>query len=280
MPGMRVFVTGLVWVLVVAAAAYWLVVVAMVLLQDRLLFLPDTPSRTLEADPGRIGLSFEPVTIRTQDGVLLRGWYIPSDAPRGVVLFFHGNAGNISHRLDSIEVFHGLGLDTLIFDYRGYGESEGRASEAGLKRDARAAWRYLTEEKAIAPDRIVLFGRSLGAAVAAGLAAETRPAGVILESGFVSVPDLGARLYPWLPVRLLSRLKFATADYLESVESPVLVIHSRDDEIIPFAQGQALFAAARDPKRLLEIEGGHNDGFLVSGGRYRNGLGSFLADVL
>jgi hypothetical protein len=284
MPGKRVSVNSLLGIVFAALVAYGLVVAAMVVMQPRLLFLPDMPSRVVDLDPGALGLAFEPVTIRTDDGVALDGWYVPAERPRGVVLFFHGNAGNIAHRLDSVKIFNDLNLDTLIFDYRGYGRSEGAASEAGLTRDAEAVWRYLTETRGVQPERIVLFGRSLGAAVAAGLAAGTEsgavPAGVIVESGFVSVPDLGARLYPWLPVRWLATLDFPTAEYLKSIASPVLVIHSRDDEIIPFVQGEALFEAAREPKRILVLQGGHNDGFLVSGRGYADGIDAFIAEAL
>ncbi|MEJ8571900.1 alpha/beta hydrolase [Microbaculum marinum] len=273
-------VTSLLYVLVGALVSYGLVVAAMLVLQPRLLFLPNVSTRSIEADPGDIGLAFEPVAIRTADGILLDGWYVPAVAPRGVLLFFHGNAGNISHRLESVRIFHELDLDVLLIDYRGYGRSEGSPSEAGLGRDAEAAWRYLVEHRETAPEKIVIFGRSLGASVAARLAADRKPAGVILESGFVSVPDLGARMYPWLPVRTLSRLKFPTIDHVRSIRSPVMIVHSRGDEIIPFADGQALYEAASAPKRFLEIEGGHNDGFLVSGRRYTDGLAAFLAEVL
>ena len=288
MQGKRVSVNSILGLVFAVVAAYGLVVAAMAVMQPRLLFLPDMPSRVVDLDPGALGLAFEPVTIRTDDGVALDGWYVPAERPRGVVLFFHGNAGNIAHRLDSVKIFNDLNLDTLIFDYRGYGRSEGAASETGLTRDAEAVWRYLTETRGVQPERIVLFGRSLGAAVAAGLATGlaaapdggVAPAGLIVESGFVSVPDLGARLYPWLPVRWLATLKFPTADYLKSVASPVLVIHSRDDEIIPFAQGEALYEAARDPKRFLVLQGGHNDGFLASGQRYGDGIDAFISEAL
>lgn len=274
----------LTFVIVALVVGYGAAVAGVYVMQPRLLFLPDLPSRTVEREPDAIGLAFEPVTIRTSDNVDLDGWYVPADNPRGVLLFFHGNAGNISHRLDSLKIFNDLGLDTLIFDYRGYGRSGGTVSEPGLKRDAEAAWRYLTVERGVPADQIVLFGRSLGAGVAAGLASELAttqsPAGLILESGFISVPDLGAELYPWLPVRLLSRLQFPTADHLKAVSSPVLVVHSRDDEIIPFAHGEALFAAAGEPKRFLELSGGHNNGFLMSGEAYRKGLDAFLSASL
>ena len=267
-------------ILVLAAAGYVALLVAMYAFQSRLIFLPDMPSRAVGAGPDSIGLAFESVEILAEDGIMLHAWYLPAIEPRGTVLFFHGNAGNISHRLDSLRVFNQLGLSTLIFDYRGYGRSEGKVSEAGFYLDAEAAWRHLTVERGIPAAEIVLFGRSMGAAVAASVADGHRPGALIIESGFVSVPDMAADLYPWLPARRLARIGFPTGDYLRSVTCPVLVVHSRDDEIIPFGHGQILFEMAREPKQFLELRGGHNDGFLVSGRQYHDGLDAFLAASL
>ncbi|MEK7797018.1 MAG: alpha/beta hydrolase, partial [Pseudomonadota bacterium] len=195
------------------------------------------------------------------------------------LLFCHGNAGNISHRLESIRQFHQLGLNVFIFDYRGYGESEGVPTEAGTYRDAEAARRYLVETRGLAPEHIVYFGRSLGAAIAAWLATQHPPRALIVESAFTSVPDFGAEIYPWLPVRLLARLRYPTQEYLRSVQAPVLVIHSRDDEIVSFRHAEKLYESANSPKELLEIRGGHNDGFLVSGAQYTRRLDDFLRRV-
>jgi uncharacterized protein len=281
--------------LLTAAVAYAALAGAMFLGQARLLYLPDLPSRALVDTPQRIGLVHEDVFIETEDGLRLHGWYLPAPRARGSLLFFHGNAGNISHRLDSLRIFHRLRLDVLIVDYRGYGRSEGRPDEAGLQRDARAAWRYLVELRGEAPARIVLFGRSLGGAVAAVLAAElaggragtgpagalgAQPAALILESSFISVPELAADLYPWLPARRLARLRHDTLGALADVRCPVLVVHSRDDEIIPWRHGQALHDAARPPKALLELGGDHNQGFLQSGEAYVRGLDAFLGQHL
>ena len=244
--------------------------------QNSLLFLPDIGGRDLATTPQRFGLEYQEVTLTTSDGESLHGWYLPAPGARHTLLFFHGNAGNISHRLDSLLLFRQLGLSQLILDYRGYGRSSGRPSEAGLYRDAQAAWDYLTGERGLAPGQIVLFGRSLGGALAVWLAAKERPAGLIVESSFTSVPDLGAELYPWLPVRWLSRLRFDSSSRIAQVRVPLLLVHSRDDEIIPFTHGQALFAVANPPKRFLELRGGHNDGFLVSREPYLKGLSSFF----
>ena len=267
-------------IIVMAAAAYAVVLLALFVFQSRLVYFPNMPSRAIGPGPDSIGLAYEPVEIITEDGIKLDAWYVPAQEPHGVVLFFHGNAGNISHRLDSLRIFNALNLDTLIFDYRGYGRSEGKVSEQGTYRDGEAVWRYLTETRGIAATEIVIFGRSLGAAIAANVASRHRPGALILESGFVSVPEMAAALYPWLPARRLARIKYPTGGYLKTVSCPVLVVHSRDDEIIPFDQGRKLFELASEPKHFLELRGGHNDGFLVSGRRYLDGLDAFVATSL
>lgn len=268
--------TAMLTALLTAAGAYGALLLFLYFNQAHLLYLPDLPSRALVATPADAGLAYETVHLNTGDGVRLHGWYVPAASPRGTLLFFHGNAGNISHRLDSLRIFHGLNLDVLIFDYRGYGQSEGKPDEEGTHRDALAAWRHLTELRGVAADRIVLFGRSLGAALAARLATEVRPGGLILESAFTSVPDLATDLYWWLPARPLARLHYATRDYLAQVTCPVLVVHSPEDEIIPYRHGQALYAEARPPKAFLQLRGDHNSGFLLSGAGYVNGLDAFL----
>ncbi len=263
-------------VILALLGAYAALVMLVFIGQSGMLYLPDLPSRELATTPRAIGLAYEDVRIRTEDGVQLHGWFIPVAEPRGTLLFFHGNAGNISHRLDSIRIFHALELSVLIFDYRGYGQSEGKPSEAGTQRDAIAVWRYLTQERGVPPQRIVLFGRSLGAAVAAWLATQRTPGALIVESAFTSVPDVAAEHYWWLPVRLLSRFDYATRDDVQAVRCPVLVVHSPDDEIIPFRHGEAIFAAAPEPKELLRLRGSHNEGFLLSEATYTGGLDAFL----
>ena len=191
-------------------AAYAFLVVFAYFMQARMLYLPGMPGRDLELTPADAGMDFDDVAITASDGVRLHGWFIRGDSDR-VLLFFHGNAGNISHRLRSVQQFLRLGLSVFIIDYRGYGQSEGQITENGLYRDADAAWQYLVESQGVRASDIVIFGRSLGASVAAKLAAKQRPLGVILESSFTSVPDIAAELYPWLPVRWLSRLQHATA---------------------------------------------------------------------
>ncbi|MFA9459576.1 alpha/beta hydrolase [Thiohalorhabdus sp. Cl-TMA] len=258
--------------------AYGAVLLVVYFGQSRLLYFPDTPSREVERTPAAIRLDFEPVSLTTGDGVVLDGWFVPAPgAERGVVAFFHGNAGNIGHRVDTLRILNELGLATLIVDYRGYGRSGGRPSEAGTYRDAEAVWHHLVAERDISPERIVLFGRSLGAAVAAELASRHQPGALVLESAFTSVPDLAARIYPFLPVRWLARFRYPTAEAVAQAACPVLVIHSPDDEVIPIEHGRTVFERARSPKRFLEIEGGHNTAFLESERTYMEGWEAFLA---
>jgi fermentation-respiration switch protein FrsA (DUF1100 family) len=261
-------------VLAAVAVAYAFIATTMFLFQERLVYFP---LRELTATPADRGLDYEEIELLTEDGVKLHGWFVPAPAARAVLLYFHGNAGNISHRIERITLFHRLRLDVLIIDYRGYGRSQGRPSEQGTYRDAAAAWRHLTETRAIPPERIVLFGRSLGAAVAARLATEVAPGALVLEAGFTSLPELGQELYPWLPVKWLARLHYPVKDHLARVRCPVLVVHSRDDEIVPFHHGEALYAHALPPKQFLAITGGHNDSFLLAGRAYVDGLDAFLA---
>ena len=257
--------------------AWILLAVLVYVFQPHLIYFP---SSKLESNPSRIGLRYESVHLTAADGPRLHGWYIPASKPRAVVLFFHGNAGNISHRLESVRIFNKLELTTFIFDYRGYGLSAGGPSEQGTYLDAQAAWRFLTDERGIPADRILLFGRSLGAAIATWLATQHKPAGLILESSFTSVRDLARRYYPYLPTRLLVRVKYPTLDRISHVACPILVIHSPEDEIIPFIHGKRLFEAASGVKKFVSISGGHNDGFWISGDRYVAALDEFVTGVM
>jgi fermentation-respiration switch protein FrsA (DUF1100 family) len=262
--------------LLILGTLYLLLMVYVFFTQSRMLYFPELPSRKITTTPDLYALPYENVELVTEDGLKLHGWFIPVNEPRATLLFFHGNAGNISHRMESLEIFHKLGLETLIFDYRGYGQSEGQPSENGTYLDAEAAWRFLTEKRRIPPRKILLFGRSLGAALASNLARDHQPMGLILESAFTSVPDLAATLYPFLPVRLLSRFRYNNRQNLQAITSPVLVVHSREDEIIPYEHGRQLFASAGEPKAFLAMRGGHNDGFLVTGKDYIEGLDNFI----
>jgi fermentation-respiration switch protein FrsA (DUF1100 family) len=259
--------------LVIAGVVYLAAAALLWLLQARFIYYP---MRSLAYTPGNIGLAFEDVRLHTGDGVSIHGWYIPAAAEKGVVLFCHGNAGNISHRLDTLQLLHGLGLSTFIFDYRGYGKSTGKPSEVGTYNDAAAAWNYLVTTRRIPPGKIVVFGRSLGGCIAARQAAKDKPGLLILESTFTSVPDMAAKIYPIFPVRLLCRYHYAALEYIKEVRCPVLVIHSSDDEIVPYRFGQMLFEAANEPKAFFEMKGSHNEGFIMSGTEYKTALDTFV----
>lgn len=255
--------------------------VMLYLLQERLVFLPHMPGRELEASPATLKLDYEDAWIETGDGEKLHGWFVPAYGSRGTLLFFHGNAGNISHRLQSLLIFNQLGLDVLMIDYRGYGQSSGEAGEEGTYLDARAAWDYLVEQRNVAPGDIVIFGRSLGGAVGAGLAAQPgiRPAGVVIESSFSSGEDMGRRLYPVLPVSLITRIRYPVKEFVADIEAPLLVVHSRDDEIIPFDMAKTVFEAANEPKTLFEMGGDHNAGFWISRELYVPALQRFFDEI-
>lgn len=266
--------------LALASLALYVAVVALVAVgQSRLVYLPDL-QRELAATPAQAGLAFEAVTLRTADGQSLAAWWVPHPSARGAVIVFNGNAGNRSHRLGYARAFHTLGYATLLFDYRGYDGNGGRPSEPGTALDAEAAWRHLTLERSLPPARVVLLGESLGAAVAVELATRVQPAALVLVSAFTSVPDLGAEIYPLLPVRWLARIRYPSLERLPAVRSPVLVAHSPEDEIVPYAHGRRLYAAAPDPKAFLELAGGHNEGLLFTRQAWVESVARFIDRAL
>lgn len=251
-------------------------VVVLYLFQGRLLFFPST---NIYRTPAEQGWAYDEIRVAVGEETTA-GWYVPAEGERrGVVLFSHGNAGNIADRIESISIFRSLGLDVLAYDYGGYGESTGKPSEDRCYRDIQAMWRNLVEERGIAPEEIVLFGRSLGAGPTAQLAIEVDAAAVILESAFRSVPAMAKELYPWLPVRSLARIHFDNEAKVGRFRMQLLVVHSRSDSIIPYEHGRKLYELAGNPKEFLEIHGDHNEGFWVSGDLYSNGLDSFLGRV-
>jgi hypothetical protein len=254
--------------------SYLLVLLLVYFMQERLVFMP---YRTIEETPAQAGMLHQEVNLTTADGVTLNAWYVPAAGEsRATVLFCHGNAGNISHRIENLRKMRNLGLNTLIFDYRGYGASTGSPTEAGVYLDARAAWDWLTKEKKLSADQVVIWGQSLGGAVASHLATEVRPAALIMESTFTSIPDVGSDQYPFLPIRWLAKMNFDNLGNMSRIKCPVLIVHSRQDEMLKFAYAERNFAAAPEPKEFLEISGGHNDGFMVSGRVYTDGIDRFL----
>ena len=259
------FVQPLLAVVPVAAVAYLGLCAWLYVRQAHYLYFP---GRQVACTPADAGLAFEDLTLTTADGVRLAAWYVPAENARATLLHCHGNAGNIGDRVDIVRLYHNLGLNVLIFDYRGYGRSSGTPTEPGTYADALAAWTYLTVTRGIPPQAIVVGGQSLGCGVASWLAAQVKPGALILESGFTSVPDMAARIYPFLPARRLARIRYDSLERLPRVTCPVLVAHSPDDEIVPYAFGQRLFEAANQPKEFLVLQGSHNDGYIDTGPAY------------
>ena len=240
------------------------------------------PSRDITVIPRSLGMAFSDVTLTTSDGVKIHGWFIPKGpGPLAsqdlTVLFCHGNAGNISNRVEKAAILHKLGLSVFVFDYRGFGKSEGRPDEQGTYRDADAAYLYLTEKRGIPPARIVLHGESIGNGIAIEAAIRHPSRALIVESAFTSIVGMGKRIMPYLPLGLFCTQRYDHLAKLPHVGRPVLVMHSPGDEVIPFEMGQELFAAAAEPKSWLELKGGHDSGFYEAGEAYPTAIWTFLA---
>ena len=248
------------------------------LLDRHFIFFPD---RDLGATPAEVGLHYEDVRLGVGTGEEIHGWFVPGDSET-TLLWLHGNAGNIGGRLDNLRMLHdALGLSVLIFDYRGYGQSGGVPSEAAMYEDAEAALEFLRSDKGLDPvESIVLFGRSLGGAVAVETAARRSVRGVVLESAFTSVRDMARRTHPYLPSSLVMRMiesRFDALSRIPDVGSPVLIVHGDRDDLVPTDHARRLFDAAAGPKSLYLIEGAsHNDTYLVGGAPYFDALRAFV----
>jgi uncharacterized protein len=243
--------------------------------QGRLLYYPESK---VEGHPAQYGLDYEDVYFQAADGTRLHGWFVPTGSDAPVILFCHGNAGNIGDRINTIRLYHSLGYQGFYFDYRGYGKSEGYPDEQGTYQDVEGAWAYL-EEKGISATRIIAVGRSLGGGLASWIAREKQPAGLVLESTFTSVIDLGSEIYPFLPVRFLGRYRYPVIDYIKDRNCPLLIMHSRRDETVPFKHSQSLLKAGGEGTRFQELKGGHTDNFLVSREDYLRTMSQFVDDV-
>lgn len=217
------------------------------------------PEREITQTPQAVGMAFSEHRFQTSDGVKLHGWYMPQPGASFTLLHMHGNAGNISNRIEQYRRWHAMGLAVFAFDYRGYGKSDGLPDEAGLYEDARAAWTLLTGKFGLSPKRIIIAGRSLGSSVAAQLASEVTPAGLALEVPFTSIPDMSADQYPWLPLRWFVKNQFDTERALSKVKAPLLLISAREDELVPDWMEAQLFAASSGEKLRGRLPGGHND---------------------
>ncbi len=268
-------------ILLAIALFYLAAIIAIYFAQALFIYAPHMPTRELVATPSDIGLDYESLKLNTKDNEQIHAWYIPTQNHTAkTVLFLHGNAGNISHRLETIKIFNQLNLNILILDYRGFGKSTGKPSEHGIYIDADTAWQYLIEEKNLSSDQIIIAGRSLGGGAAAELAKKVQPAMLILESTFTSMTEVSAIHYPFMPTSLIVKHEYETLDKLKDIHSPVVIAHSKNDEVIPFEHSQRNFAAANEPKKFITLQGGHGNGFLFSINTYVNGLQQAISEML
>ncbi len=244
-------------------------------IESRSIFLP---TRLLSMTPKNIGLDFDDVYFKTADGFTLNGWYVPASSTAGTLLCFHGNAGNLGHRLEKIKLFHSLGINIFMIDYRGYGNSQGTPSEQGMYEDALAAHQYLTEERKILPERIVVYGDSLGGAAAVDLANRKPVAGLIVDSSFTNAADMSQVVFPFLPSFLL-KSKLDSVSKVKTITIPKLFIHSINDEIVPMKLGLKLYESAAEPKTFIEIAGGHNTNHLDSMHLWTRTIKKFLTSL-
>jgi fermentation-respiration switch protein FrsA (DUF1100 family) len=271
------------WTIVTVAVLSYLGLLALLrVFEPRLIYFPG-PQHKLIPPPASLALPIRRVEIPAGDGITLVAWVIPASAgPAGYwLLICHGNAGNISEfdRPAHYGGLRGLGLNLLAFDYRGYGESDGSPSEAGLYRDAEAAYHYLHWDLGVPADRIIVFGHSLGSAVAIDLASRVSTAGLIVEGAFTSATNRGEELYPLIPVRWIASSRFNSIDKLPRVTGPKLFLHAGSDEVIPVAHGRRLFAAAAPPKEFVQLAGGHGDAFEADSANYFGSIGRFLTSL-
>ena len=246
------------------------------LIEKRFVFFP---TAEIIQTPAAVGLAYEEVFFTTTDGLRLHGWFVPGSGDM-TWMWFHGNGGNIGHRVEELALLHHkLSVNQFIFDYRGYGRSEGTPSEKGTYQDARASFAYLNSRPDVDAGKIVYFGRSLGAAVAVELAARHPPLGVVLVAAFSSMEDMAQLTFPYLPVRFLVKGHYDSLSRIQQVRSPLLVMHGDLDDTVPISQGENLFNAANSPKQFhLLIGAGHNDTYIAGQG-YWEALDQFLSTL-
>lgn len=281
MPRNKSFGKSMVTILLIFGAIWLILNVVYFVLQPAMIFIP---SHDMDATPADWGMPYEDVWLDSH-GHRIHGWWISGARDNAALqgktlLYFHGNAGNISHRRESIQEFHELGLDQLVIDYSGYGRSEGHASEHAMYADAQAAWHYTRQVKNVAADNILIFGRSLGGAVALDLAdsltGNEKAGALILESTFTSARDMAKRVVPLISPLIYQRFQFNSLKKIKRYHGPLLIIHSREDEVIPFFMGEKLFAAANQNKHFVAINGDHNSGFLQHIDQHKRELVAFV----
>ncbi|TAJ91377.1 alpha/beta hydrolase [bacterium] len=249
------------------------------LMEEKFIFYP---SDKIDETPRDLGLVFDDIYFAAGDGVRLNGWFVPHPGSPVTLLWFHGNTGNISHRLENIKLLHQkVKINVFIFDYRGYGRSGGRISEEGTYRDGESALRYLRTREDVDLKGIVFFGRSLGAAVAADLATREKCLALILETPFASIREMARVAFPFLPIGPLLRTRYETVEKVKKIKVPLFVLHGDKDEVVPLEQGKKVFEAAPQPKEFYTIRGAHhNDTYIVGGDDYFATLKDFIDRAL
>jgi fermentation-respiration switch protein FrsA (DUF1100 family) len=243
-------------------------------IENRFVFYPQS---SFDLTPEELRLEYKDVYFNSGDGNSLHGWFFPLQTGGPVILFFHGNAGNISHRLENVRLLTERNLQVFIFDYRGYGKSTGNPSEKGIYVDGQAAYDYLVEKEHISPGNIVLFGRSLGGAVAIETALNRDARSIIVESAFASIKDMAKTTFPFNFLSSILPSHYDNLNKISEIGVPKLIMHGEEDEIVPFSMGKRLFEAAREPKFFYTIKGaGHNDTFTAGGEEYFENFVSFV----
>ena len=257
-----------------------ILIIALVLFRIYFIFVEQKglyhPTKEIPETPAELGIAYEEINFKTSDGEALNGWYVPAKDAKVTILYCHGNAGNIHHRLHKVKFFHEMGANFFIFDYRGFGKSSGKPSEKGLYEDVAAAYDYLTSRNDVDKSKIVVYGKSLGGPIAVEVCLRRKASALILEGSFASVTMRAQQLYPFLPMKLLITQRYDAVAKVKNIHIPKLILHGKNDEVISFKHGQTLFEAAAGPKQFLPFEGGHNDDIYVTSSAYKEELKKFL----
>lgn len=265
----------LIWVISIVVGLFFALSAYLYFNQDNMVFFP---AKELAITPGQLNLEYEDIYINIENNDTIHGWFFPvtDSNSNKVVLFCHGNAGNISNRLPTAQFVVDLKVPILMFDYRGYGNSNGKPSEKNVGIDARAYYNWLISEKKYEPEHIIIFGRSLGGAIAVDLASKVKCGGLIIESSFTSALEMGKRIFPFFPINLLLKYRFDSLSKISTINCPVLITHSPQDNTIPFYMGQALYEKAKEPKQFVELSGNHNERNYFNEAKYINAFKKLL----